>query len=547
LSKFISPFQTAFVPGRHIQDNSILSHEMLHSLKSKRGRGGLMAVNIDMEKAFDKMEWNFLLTIMEKLGFQPQWITWIRICISTSSFSILLNGYLFGLFRPSMGLRQGDHLSPFLFILGTEVISRLLHQSLQGYKISWGCLPLNHLFFADDLIIFSHANSLQAGIIKDCLTKYNPWSGQSVNVGKSNILFSPNTSLSTKVSILDILPYTETTPLAKHLGLPMFFGRSKQSSFMDILDKVHNKIEGWRSKTLSQAGKSILLKVVASSIPSYAMSSFIFPDIFCRRVDKAFKNFWWGFPKGKIYNLSLKSWNFLCLPKDQGGMGFRLMKDINISLITKLGWKILSNHDCLWVSLFKEKYVKYGSLISCPLGSGSYVWNGIKSIVPLLKLGSCYVPHVLSPLAIWFSPWTPTVLNFTPTFRIPCLVAQHPLAISGLIYPDSLTWNLALLQFLFDSSSVAEILRIKIRTLSDVLLWTTSSSGCFTTKSAHHLYTAQRPLQPSPVLASSWKGLWKLKLNYRLKLFLWKIVCSNQISYFFIHSLWAGYILFSLL
>jgi hypothetical protein len=85
-------------------------------------------------------------------------------------------------------------------------------------------------------------------------------------MGKSNILFSPNTSTSTKASILDIIPYSETPPSAKHLGLPMFFGRSKQNSFMDILDKVHNKIEGWRAKTLSQAGKSVLLKVVASSI-----------------------------------------------------------------------------------------------------------------------------------------------------------------------------------------------------------------------------------------------------------------------------------------
>lgn len=136
LSKIISLFQIAFVPGRHIQDNSILFHEMLHSLKNKRGKDGLMVVNIDMEKVFDKMEWDYLLIIMEKLGFHPKWINWIRICISTSSFSILLNGSLFGLFRPFRGLRQGDPLSPFLFILGTEVISRLLHQSLQGYKIS---------------------------------------------------------------------------------------------------------------------------------------------------------------------------------------------------------------------------------------------------------------------------------------------------------------------------------------------------------------------------------------------------------------------------
>jgi hypothetical protein len=103
--KFISPFQTAFVPGRHIQDNSILAHEMLHTLKSKRGRGGFMVVNIDMEKAFNRMEWNFLLSISQKLGFQDKWINWIRLCISTTSFSVLLNDSPFGHFRPSRGLR----------------------------------------------------------------------------------------------------------------------------------------------------------------------------------------------------------------------------------------------------------------------------------------------------------------------------------------------------------------------------------------------------------------------------------------------------------
>lgn len=137
-----------------------------------------------------------------------------------------------------------------------------------------------------------------------------------MNVEKSNILFSSNTSISTKVSILNILHFIETPHLAKHLGLPMYFGRSKQFSFMDILDKVHNKIEDWRSKTPSQARKSVLLKVVASSIPSYVMSSFIFSDILCHRLDTTFNNFWWGFPKGRNRNLTLKSLNSLCLPKD---------------------------------------------------------------------------------------------------------------------------------------------------------------------------------------------------------------------------------------
>jgi hypothetical protein len=95
-----------------------------------------------------------------------------------------------------------------------------------------------------------------------------------------------------RLGLLVILPYVNTPFNAKHLGLPILFVKSKHASFMDILDKVRGKIEGWRSKTLSQAGKSILIKVVVSSIPSYAMSSFLLPDILCKRLDTTFKNFW---------------------------------------------------------------------------------------------------------------------------------------------------------------------------------------------------------------------------------------------------------------
>jgi hypothetical protein len=116
LHHFISPYQSTFVPSRTIQDNSIMAHELLHTLKSKRGRRGLIVVKIDMEKAFNRTEWDFLLTVMLKLGFHPTWLNWIRICVSSASFSILINRSPFGLFTPTRGLHQGDPLSHFLFI-----------------------------------------------------------------------------------------------------------------------------------------------------------------------------------------------------------------------------------------------------------------------------------------------------------------------------------------------------------------------------------------------------------------------------------------------
>jgi hypothetical protein len=224
-------------------------------------------------------------------------------------------------------------------------------------------LPLNHLLFADDLVIFTTVTFSEAIIIKGCLNKYSFWSGQTINASKSNILFSKNTAVSIISAIRNFLPYQTTPATAKHLGLPILYGNSKKAVFSDILDKVNGKIEGWRSKTLSQAGKTTLIKTMVSALPSYAMSSFLFPDGLCKQLDRAFKIFWWGFPKDKTRNLSLKSWNSLCLPNDQGGLGFRLMKEVNLSLISKLGWKMLSNHNSLWVSLFQQKCM----VISYPL------------------------------------------------------------------------------------------------------------------------------------------------------------------------------------
>jgi len=260
------------------------------------------------------------------------------------------------------------------------------------------------------------------------------------------------------------------------------------------------------------------------------MSSFLLPDELCHKLDMAFKNLWWGFPKDKSHNLSLKSWNSLCLPKDQGGLGFRLMKDINISLISKLGWNLLVDHDCLWVSLFKNKYFKYGNLLTSALPIGSFIWNGIKSIVPLLKSRACFIPHLFSSLAIWFSPWVPTLPGFRPVPRVESLQANFPLAILDLLSSATGTWNLPLLRFLFEPSSVSKILKIKIRSATEALLWSPSSTSVFYTKSAHRFLTFQRTSLSSPLQQSSWKLLWKLKLNHRLRLFF----------FFFFYGKWFG-------
>jgi len=214
---------------------------------------------------------------------------------------------------------------------------------------------------------------------------------------------------------------------------------------------------------LSQADKTTLIKTVVSALPSYAMSSFLFLDGLCKQLNRAFKNFWWGFPNDKTRNLSLKSWASLCLPKDQGGLGFRLMKDVNLSLISQLGWKLLSSHNSLWVSLFQRKYIRYGNFLSSSLTSGSWIWNGIKATLPIIYAGACFIPHNNSSLPIWSLPWTPTIPFFTPKPRFPSIPSNHPLAISDLIHSPTMSWRQNVLHFLFDPTTIFEILKINNR------------------------------------------------------------------------------------
>ena len=215
-------------------------------------------------------------------------------------------------FSLSKGLRQGDPPSPFLFILGAEVFSRIMFKeerngNLKGLRIARNCTHIHHLRFADDLLIFGEASILVAASIKSCMDKYCRWYGQSINVSKSSIRFSRNTNPTTDDLIFDIIPYPSNTNTFFYLGPPILMGNSKKRAFQGIIDKVLSRIEDWRAKTLSQAGRLVLIKSVAAALPSYAMSTFLLPLSFCNDLDRIFKNFWWGFLAKKSRNLSLKA------------------------------------------------------------------------------------------------------------------------------------------------------------------------------------------------------------------------------------------------
>lgn len=161
LPKLVSEAQAAFVQGRIILDNILIAHEILHSMKRRRrGKNNFMVVKLDMAKAYDRIEWCFVERMLTVMGFNPKWIGWIMKCVSTVSYSLMINNKPRGLLMSERGIRQGDPLSPYLFVLCSEAFTFLLNESIRrqcltGYRVSRDGPTVANLFFADDSVIFS--------------------------------------------------------------------------------------------------------------------------------------------------------------------------------------------------------------------------------------------------------------------------------------------------------------------------------------------------------------------------------------------------------
>lgn len=298
LGDIISENQSAFISGRAIADNILITHEILHFLKTSKAEVKCtMAVKTDMSKSYDRIEWQFISDVLTRLGFHATLISWIMQCLSTVSYSYLINEAVYGDVLPARGIRQGDPLSPYVFILCSEVLSGLCKEAgrrgiLQGVQVARGCPRINHLLFADDTMFFCLASQTSCETLLMILKEYEEASGQMINKNKSAITFSSKTPPAVKESAQSKLGITKEGGLGKYLGLPEHFGRRKKDLFTSIVDRIRQKAVSWSTRRLSKAGKLTMLKAVLSAIPTYSMSCFQLPVSLCKRIQSVLTRIW---------------------------------------------------------------------------------------------------------------------------------------------------------------------------------------------------------------------------------------------------------------
>ncbi|KAL0014391.1 hypothetical protein SO802_001460 [Lithocarpus litseifolius] len=294
LPNLVHPTQSGFIPRRRATDNYIIAQEMIHLIHNKRGQKGLMAAKIDLEKSYDRLEWAFIRFTLQFFNFPKQIIDLIMACLETSSISVMWNGQISKPFNPSRGDCQGDPLSPYLFILCLNHLSLLLDsalhtKTLQPIKVNRRDLSFNHIFFADDIFLFAHANPQQTYILFNIFGDFCNNSGQLFSPHKSKLFFSRNTPEQIQNDIAAQINIPIVEDLGKYLGLPILTSRKLNSTFSPLIERINSKVRLWHPKLLSMAGRLTLIKSVLTPILNYHMQTTLLPAAVILRLEQVLK------------------------------------------------------------------------------------------------------------------------------------------------------------------------------------------------------------------------------------------------------------------
>uniref|UniRef100_A0A2N9II99 Uncharacterized protein n=1 Tax=Fagus sylvatica TaxID=28930 RepID=A0A2N9II99_FAGSY len=318
--KIISASQNAFVQGRQILDSVLIASECLDS-RLKSGDPGVLC-KLDVEKAYDHVNWGFLIYLLQRCGFSVRWRNWIHFCISTARFSILINGCPSGFFPSSRGLRQGDPLSPLLFVIVM-------------YVFTW----------------------------------FEAVSGLKINLSKSEIV--PVGDVPHLEELVQLLGCKQSVLPMQYLGLPLGATFKETAIWNPVLERVEKRLASWKRLYLSKGGKVTLIKSTLSSIPTYFLSLFPIPTRVANQLEKLQRDFLWcGMDETPKFHLV--NWSQICTPLRAGGLAIRNLRSFNKALLGKWLWRYGLEREALWRLVVDAKYGSLWGGWCSKSGTGSY-------------------------------------------------------------------------------------------------------------------------------------------------------------------------------
>ncbi|KAM5548588.1 hypothetical protein ABKV19_000149, partial [Rosa sericea] len=370
---------SAFIQGRSITDPIILTSECMNLLDHKCKFGNI-AIKFDIAKAFDTVDWSFLLRVLRAFGFDGTFVHWIHCVLQSAHLSILVNGQSCGFFTCSRGVRQGDPLSPILFCLAEEVLSR----GLSGLASPRGLNALTQF-----------------------MEEYAGNSGQVVNRNKSLLFlgkhaFARQTTIHSALGIkIGELPFI-------YLGVPIFQGRPKSEFLRPVADKVRCKLSAWKGKMLSQAARLQLIDSVIHSVLIYSFQIYSWPRSLLKTVQRWIRNFFWtGDPLKK--GATLVSWDKVCQPKDRGGLGLKNIVVLNQALLLKRGWDVVSKASP--VAWFLHDRFLTAGFQPCLYYKKSSVWLGLKQVWKTLLSRLRWIIGNGASVRLWKDNWMGDILG----------------------------------------------------------------------------------------------------------------------------------------
>nr|GEU96335.1 hypothetical protein [Tanacetum cinerariifolium] len=269
LNGLIDKDQSAFVTRRQISDNVLLIQELMNGYNSKK-KGRRCSFEVDIHKAYDTVNWEFLEFSLVMFSFHPKMIKWIMECLRTASYYVSVNGESHGFFKVKRGLRQGDPVSPYLFTIVMEVFSLMVNRQIEkekGFKYHWGCkeLRITHLLFADDLFLLCYGNLKSAFVLRRALDEFTLASGLYPSMEKSSVYFG-NVPNSIKCKILMVMPFKKGSIPVRYLGVPLMARKLYIKSCEVRIDNVKKRVNDWRNKFLTFACRLQLIASILCSL-----------------------------------------------------------------------------------------------------------------------------------------------------------------------------------------------------------------------------------------------------------------------------------------